>query len=183
LSATVRRVAGAALTVIVAAAGVIGVLLFFAARDDAPVQRVRGPGQEFADQGARHLAPGARHPVAYNSSPPTSGPHVAVEVARDATALSLDQVLHALERGNVVIAYGTAHPPPGLRALVDEEAGPFDARLAAAGQAVILARRPGTRGVVALAWRHLERVASPADPELRRFVEFWLGRGHASQTH
>jgi hypothetical protein len=55
--------------------------------------------------------------------------------------------------------------------------GPFDPALVQAGQSVILARRPGTQGVVALAWRHLLRAPSGSDPELARFAEFWLGRG------
>ena len=46
------------------------------------------------------------------------------------------------------------------------------------------ARRPGTAGVIALAWTHMLRVATPTDPALRAFAQFWLGRGapHASGT-
>jgi hypothetical protein len=56
-------------------------------------------------------------------------------------------------------------------------AGPFDAELAAAGQAVILARRPGAGPATALAWRRILRAGDPADPDLRTFTEHWLGRG------
>jgi hypothetical protein len=167
-------------TAVVALAGGIGLLAFFASRDTGEVDRARpeGPGQVFADQGARHLAPGRRGPVKYNSDPPTSGPHVPQPVRRDQTVLSHDQVLHALETGNVVLAYGSARPPRGLRALADEAGGgPFDPALVPAGQTVILARRPGTRGVVALAWRRLLRARSASEPRLRTFVDRWLGRG------
>jgi hypothetical protein len=181
-SARPRRARGGAATVavvLVALAGGIGLLAFFVARDDAPVRSgdARGPGQAFADQGARHLRPGGRGRGAYNSSPPTSGPHVPAAISRDEAPLTDDQLLHALELGNVVIAYGTRSPPPGLRELARDVAGPFDPALARAGQAVILARRPGTRGVVALAWRHLLRAPSAADPGVRGFAEAWLGRG------
>jgi Protein of unknown function (DUF3105) len=179
-----RRAAGVIVTVLVALAGGIGLLLFFVARDDAPVNsngdeagEVRGPGQAFPDQGARHVPPGQRGEARYNSDPPTSGPHVAQAVRGDAIALTDDQVLHALELGNVVLAYGSAAPPPALRRLALETSGPFDPALVQAGQAVLLDRRPGTAGAIALAWRHLLRTSSPADPKLRRFVEFWLGRG------
>lgn len=177
-----RRAVGILVTVLVAAAGVIGVLLFFAARDQAPVSKLEGPGQAFADQGARHLRPGEATGFHYNSDPPTSGPHAVAPVRRAASVLSNDQILSALESGNVIITYGGARPPAPLASLAQEESGPFDSSLAGAGQAVILARRPGTAGVTALAWRHLYRTPAVADPELRRFVEFWLGRGRSSRA-
>jgi hypothetical protein len=155
------------------------VLLFFSSRDKSTFSAGAGPGQAFPDLGRRHLRPGERPGVAYNSSPPTSGPHVAAAVRRDATALSDDQVLQALETGDVVLVYGTPRPPAALRSLVADLAGPFDPALAASGQAAILARRAGTRGVVALAWRHLLRATSPGDPRLRDFVDYWLG--HATR--
>jgi hypothetical protein len=46
---------------------------------------------------------------------------------------------------------------------------------------VILAPRPGTRGVVAAAWRHLLRASSPTDPALRQFVDAWLGVGRQAR--
>jgi hypothetical protein len=58
--------------------------------------------------------------------------------------------------------------------------GAFDPSLAAAGQAVIIAPRQGTRGVVAVAWRHLQRAPSATDPAIRDFAEAWLGRGAGS---
>ncbi len=55
--------------------------------------------------------------------------------------------------------------------------GPFDPGLAAAGQAVILARRPGVPGVVALAWRRKLEASGPDDPQLHEFAEAYLGPG------
>jgi hypothetical protein len=34
--------------------------------------------------------------------------------------------------------------------------------------------------VVGLAWAHLVRVTEAEDPRLRRFIQFWLGRGAPS---
>jgi hypothetical protein len=181
-----RRAAGVIATAVLAVAGGIGLLLFFVGRDEAPVDKgdkqtgVKGPGQVFGDLGAKHVPPSQRGRAHYNSDPPTSGPHVLEPVRRDETVLTTDQILHALELGNVVLVYGSGSPPAGLRALAEKvSGGPFEPALVQAGQSVILARRPGTKGVVGLAWRHLWRAPSAADPELRRFAEFWLGRGVA----
>jgi hypothetical protein len=150
---------------------------FFANRDQAGVSGTgTGPGQAFADLGHGVLRPGQARP-AYNSNPPTSGSHVPVAATRDGVSLSDDQLLQALEVGDVVIFYGTRQPPAGLRQLALSTAPPFTPALAAAGQSVIIAPRPGTTGLVATAWTHLLQVPSPGAPQLRQFVDFWLGRG------
>lgn len=135
-----------------------------------------GPGTAFRDQGDSQLKPGELRPV-YDSNPPTSGPHLPEAVARDRAQLNDDQVLQALAAGDVIFMYGTRTPPPGLAALADTVAPPFTAALAASGQAAVLAYRPGMPGVTALAWTHILRVASPRDPALRTFGQFWLARG------
>ena len=76
----------------------------------------------------------------------------------------------------VVILYDGARPDPALVKLQKDVAGPFDAELAAAGQAVILAPRQGAGPATALAWNRILR-ADPSDPALHEFAEFWLGRG------
>lgn len=150
---------------------------YFAGRDPAGISgSAAAVGEQFRDLGHVHLRPGALHPV-YDSSPPTSGAHVPVPVLRDGARLSDDQVLTALEAGDVVIMFGSRSPPPGLEALSRQLAGPFAPALAAAGQAVILARRPGTVGLIGLAWAHLVRVSAAGDPLLHDFAVYWLGRG------
>jgi hypothetical protein len=150
-----------------------------AGRDDPGVSSNGAPlGVHYRDQGHTHLALNTLHPV-YDSDPPTSGAHVPQPVLRDGSALTDDQLLQALEVGNVVIMYGTSAPPPGLQALADQVASPFTPALAAAGQAVILAQRPDTPGLVALAWTRMLRVQSVSDPQLRAFAGQYLGRGAA----
>jgi hypothetical protein len=158
-------------------AGLIGLLSgFFTSRDRASVTSAGAPGRHFRDLGDALLAPGELRPP-YDSSPPTSGAHVPEPVTRDETDLSNDQLLQALSLGDVVIGYGGQRPSPALTALARSLAAPFSRALAAAGQAVILARMPGTTGLVGLAWTRMIRVASPADPRLRAFALHWLGRG------
>ena len=150
---------------------------YFAGRDPADVAgAVSGPGQAFRDLGHGALRAGQPRP-AYDSEPPTSGAHLPAPVTHDAAPLSDDQLLQALQTGDVVLMYGGAAPPPALRTLARSLAPPFSPALAAAGQAVILARRPGVAGTLGLAWAHMVRVASPGDPRLGEFAGFWLGRG------
>jgi hypothetical protein len=150
---------------------------YFAGRDQAGVSSAgSGPGQAFTDLGHAVLRPGQPRP-SYDSDPPTSGAHVPAPVVRDQAPLSDDQLLSALQLGDVVIAYGGRRPPPSLVQFAHSVAPGFTPSLAATGGAVILASRPRTAGVVALAWAHLLRVRSASDPALREFVGFWLGRG------
>jgi hypothetical protein len=150
---------------------------FFAGRDAAGVSGGGTvPGLTFPDLGHVHLTAGQPHP-AYDSNPPTSGAHVPEPVTADGQAINNDQLLEALELGDVVFMYGSPAPPAGLRALADSLAGPFSPSLAASGEAVILARRPRIAGVVGLAWTRLLKVARVDDPLLRSFGQYWLGRG------
>jgi hypothetical protein len=164
------------------AAGAIALLSGYFAGNDTPgvTGSPSGPGIAFKNMGDAHLRPG-QAPPRYNSNPPTSGPHVAVAVRKDRAVLSNNQLLEALELGDVVLVYGSPAPPAGLEGVARANAAPFTPALAAAGQAVILARRPGTPGVVGLAWAHLIRVAGSAAPSLRQFIQYWLGRGAPSR--
>ena len=165
------------ITSLAIAVGVIAVLSggLLAGRDAPGVSAGQsGPGTRFRDQGNLHLRRGELRPV-YDSDPPTSGPHVPEPVLRDRSELSNDQLLEALELGNVVFMYGNPEPPRGLTAIAETVGGRFTPALAASGQAVILSRRPGTRGVIALAWTRMLRTLSA--PDLRNFAQFWLSRG------
>ncbi len=157
----------AALGIVAAAVALLALVLILGGRDEAEVGTAQGPGELRPDRGAAHGSP-AR---AAGDEPPTSGTHRPDLVTRDRRPLTDDQLIHALELGNVVIL--AARIGPELAALQDEVAGPFDAEVAAAGQAVILARHDGP--TTALAWRRLLRTDDPA--ELQAFAEEWLGRG------
>ncbi len=162
---------------LILSAGLIALLSgFFAGRDQAGVSGAGNiPGQQFPDLGHAHLRLGQPRP-AYNSNPPTSGAHFPVPITADQSQLSNDQLLEALETGDVVILYGSSTPPPALHALT-RTTGSFTPALAAAGQSVVLGRRPGTSGLIALAWARLLHAQSASDPALQQFVQQTLGRG------
>ena len=157
------------------AAILIGLSLLVSSRDSSGVATREGPGEALTDRCARHAAPpeGFR----YDTQPPASGPHRPRLPRGDERRLSDDELLHTLELGNVVLAYDARRPPPALRALREDVAGPYDAELAAAGQAVLLIEHPAADGVTALAWARRLRTADAGDPALREFTEHWLGQG------
>jgi hypothetical protein len=154
----------------IAACAVLVTIL--ANRDSSGVSGASGPGTLEPDRGSAHVN-GPRTPASPPDDPPTSGPHRPEAVTRDEVPLSDDQLLEALHLGNVVFAYDGS--PAALKKIQDEVSGPFDPQLAAAGQAVILDRRPGVKGVIALAWRRELRSDDPA--QLRDFADAWLGQG------
>ena len=167
-----------ALAVAGLAATLCAVLIaILAARDSGQVAGAPGPGVLEPDRGARRLGADApRTPASPPQTPPTSGPHRPQPIERDGRAISDDQLLEALQLGNVVVFYGGDAPAGALLALQRDVSGPYDPRLAAAGQAVILARRPGIVGVIALAWRRRLVARDASDPALRAFAEAWLGQ-------
>ena len=171
-----RRAVSWGLGLAVVLGGVIGLIAIFTARDEGSVaaREAAGPGELQPDRRRAHTADAApldpQNPVA-------SGPHRAALLARDRRPVGADELLHALELGNVAILYGSARVPAALVELQESVAGRFDVELVAAGQMVVLARVAGLDDVVALAWRRVLRTDDPADPALREFAEAWLGKG------
>ena len=149
-----RGVLGWLLAILVALAAVGGGILLLQSRDDAGVEKASGPGEKVADRCPARAAP----------------------VTRDRRTLSRDEIQTALAEGNVVIFYRRA--PGELRALQrDYTGGAFDAEVAAAGQAVILAEDGGRSGYEARAWGRKLSAATGETDKLREFTEAWLGQG------
>jgi hypothetical protein len=91
-----------------------------------------------------------------------------------------------LRAGNIVIEYPTVGPSARplfdvapLHRLVRDVAGadPAPVALRRAGQAIELRGVGGRDAIVAYAYRRILRTRDPADPALREFAEYWLGRG------
>ncbi len=149
-----RRFLVGLVVVVIALAAVAGAILLLQSRDDAGVSNAGGPGERVAARCPGHTA----------------------SIAHDKRPLATDQLRSALALGNVVLRYRGTRPPGALRSLQDQLTGPYDAEIAAAGQAVILA--PGApTGVEALAWGRRLRSGSASDAQLRAFTEAWLGEG------
>jgi hypothetical protein len=76
----------------------------------------------------------------------------------------------AVKRGNVVVLYRDASPPPGTAALVP----PGGKALEEAGQAVVIDREP-TLGapLAAVSAQRIQQADAPG--QLRPFIDYWLG--------
>jgi hypothetical protein len=152
----VRGLLGWLLAVALGLAAVGGALLVLQSRDDAGVDgTASGPGKRVADRCPARSAP----------------------VARDRRKLSRDQLQTALAEGNVVILYGSRALPELRRLQRDYTGGAFDAEIAAAGQAVILAGNAAPAGYEARAWGRSLTVDHGEIDRLREFTEAWLGKG------
>jgi hypothetical protein len=185
LSKTLERIAILVVSLLVAIGAIALLSGFFTARDQGGVTgTLSGPGIAYRNLGDAQLPPGHALPK-YDSNPPTSGPHVPSPVRSDEAVLTANQILTALGAGDIVLIYGGAAPPPGLAQLAASTGGPFTPALAAAGQAVILARLPGLDGIIALAWTRmlpitgLVSVTGRNDAVLKQFIQAWLGQGAA----
>jgi hypothetical protein len=183
LSRTLERIAIVIVSLGVAVGAIVLLSGYFTSHDPGEVTgSLAGPGLVYRDLGNASLAPGAPRPT-YDSNPPTSGPHVPTPVRRDGAVLTDNQILTALAAGDVVLLYGGRTPPAGLAGLASATGGPFTAALAAAGDAVVIARLPGINALIALAWTRMltvtgmTRVTGGDDGVLKQFTQAWLGQG------
>jgi tRNA threonylcarbamoyladenosine modification (KEOPS) complex Pcc1 subunit len=81
--------------------------------------------------------------------------------------------------GNIVLLHAGAQDGATLRALADDVAGPASPELERAGQAVIVRQDPQAGGVVAVSSTRVLRVPAADDPQLRAFIEAWLGNAES----
>ena len=158
-----RRVLPVLVGTVIVLAGLVAVLVVVTGRDSGELSSPTAEG------------PGAFEATS-EGDPPTSGTHAQRNVTNE-DEVDDDQLLTALELGDVVLVYPQERPPQPLVQLQRDLTGPFDAELAAAGQMVVLVRRPDVDGIQALAWQRRLEVSDPADPALREFAEAWLGQG------
>lgn len=159
-----RRLLPVLVGLVLVAGGIYGLLTIFSNRDSSEIgTTTQGPGTLETEPG----------------DPPTSGTpgngNLTAEGDVEDPAL-----LAALAIGDVALVYGTAKPPPELVRLREDATGGFDPELAAAGQMAFLVRRPGVQGIQALAWQRRLEAEQPGDPQLRAFIDAWLGKGRGN---
>ena len=96
----------------------------------------RAQGTQYPNQGQEHISPSQQH-VAYNSNPPTSGPHYAEPAPWGIKDQPLpdEQLVHNLEHGGIVIEYNCPDGCPDLVAQLRDLASGYRSK-------VILAPRP-----------------------------------------
>jgi uncharacterized protein DUF3105 len=152
----------------IAAVVVIAVVVGYFAYQASPGQ----PGEKLADQGNRHIAAEGEPHEAYNSDPPTSGPHLPYIAPWGVHTRSIPPELqvHNLEDGGVLVQYNCECPDLAeqLRGIVRQ----YDRQ-------VILAPYPTMKSKIALtAWTRLETLDDFDAQKITRFIRAYRGIDH-----
>jgi hypothetical protein len=132
------------------------------------------PGEPVADMGNLHLEEGQRSPIAYNSSPPTSGPHYesiaswGVHTERIPDEL----MVHNLEDGGVGVWYDCPDGCPELVSQLGEVVERYH-------EGVLLAPYPGMDTRIALtAWTRIDKFDEFDQDRIIRFIRAFRGEDH-----
>ena len=122
-------------------------------------------GEKMPDQGAVHVARDAEH-VAYNSNPPTSGPHWAgVAGPGIKTEPVADElVLHSMEHGAAVVWYRADLP----KAEVEKIKTAFNE---ASGKKIMLPRENLDVPVALTSWGYLLKLEAVDEAQIIAFIE------------
>jgi hypothetical protein len=152
----------------VAGAVVVAVIVgYFAYRAQADL-----PGQKFPDQGNLHVQTANDPHEPYNSTPPTSGPHLPYIAPWGVHTKPIGNELqvHNLEDGGVMVQYNCECPE-----LVDKLAGVVRRH----DRYVILAPYPTMKSRIALtAWTRLETLDDFDAARIERFIKAYRGIDH-----
>ena len=151
-----------------AGAVVVAVLVgYFAYRAQADL-----PGQKLPSQGNLHVQSVKEPHEPYNSTPPTSGPHLPYIAPWGVHTKPIENELqvHNLEDGGVMVQYNCDCPE--LVQKLAEIVRRYD-------RFVILAPYPTMKSRIALtAWTRLERLEEFDDKRIRRFIDAYRGIDH-----
>jgi hypothetical protein len=130
------------------------------------------PGTRAEDQGNMHIATETTPHVAYNTDPPTSGPHLPYIApwGVHTRPIAPELQVHNLEDGGVLVQYSCDCPEivARLREIVQR----YD-------RYVILAPYPSMKARIALtAWTRIDTMEDLDEARVRRFVEAYRGIDH-----
>lgn len=147
--------------------GVVGALLLLA------ILRPE-PGEYVADQGNAHITEAQMGQFTYDSTPPTSGPHLGA-LARWGVhdePIPNELQVHNLEDGGVLVQYDCPDGCPELVAQLQEVVEHYD-------EGVILAPYPGMETRIALtAWQRIDQFEEFDQSRVERFIRSYLGVDH-----
>jgi hypothetical protein len=152
---------------VILVAVIAGIVGYFAYRAAANL-----PGTAMPDQGNRHIQAASESHEAYNSDPPTSGPHLPYIApwGVHTRPIPLELQVHNLEDGGVVVQYNCECPE-----LVEK----LKAIVRGYDRQVILAPYPSMKPAIALtAWTRIDTLDSFDEGRIRRFIEAYRGIDH-----
>ena len=132
------------------------------------------PGQAVANMGNAHITETQIGSTIYNSTPPTSGPHLGnlASWGVHSQPIPNEQQIHNLEDGGVVIQYNC---PDGCEDLVAQ----LSAIVKKYEEQVVLAPYPGMDSRIALtAWTRIDKFDDFDAQRIERFIKAYRGIDH-----
>lgn len=131
------------------------------------------PGRDMPSQGNIHVQPGQEH-IAYNSDPPTSGPHLP-NIARwgiHTEPIAKELQVHNLEDGGVIVQYNCPEGCPEL-------AGQLEGIVKKYPEKVILAPYPDMDARIALtSWSRIDKFNEFDAGRVDAFIQAYRGIDH-----
>jgi hypothetical protein len=172
--ASIRRIGiFAALALVLA--GIVAALI---------VQEASRPGESVPMMVSNHIEYNPGSPPAYNSDPPTSGPHVqSVPQFKIYTEpMTKELQVHGLEDGGVIIHYKT-----GLdQATVDRLASLaklYIEQTVPKKNHVLMVPDPNlSHPIVLTTWRRIDRLDAFDEARIRRFIDTYVGIDHHGES-
>jgi hypothetical protein len=130
------------------------------------------PGKEVPSLGNDHLKTPSDSHIPYNSTPPTSGPHLSY-IAKwgvSKTPIADELQVHNLEDGGVMIQYNCQNCDV-LVARLEKFADKYNK--------VIVAPYPKMKTPIALtAWGRIDTMDQPDEARIERFIKAYMGIDH-----
>ncbi|GIV80512.1 DUF3105 domain-containing protein [Litorilinea aerophila] len=165
---------------------IIGAVIALNIRNSRPVA-----GEEtFASQGNLHIAFGSVSPIAYNSTPPSSGPHYETLVSWGVYTepQRYEHLVHNLEDGGVIVYYQC---PEGCPEVVDALREIVDPYIQARRHVIMVPNDPswtignsqplhqdmGAR-IAVVAWQKVLKMDEVDAERIRAFIERYEGIDH-----
>ncbi len=137
-------------------------------------------GQHYAEQARTHIAEGTTTPVAYNSNPPSSGPHWPQPASWGivgGTPEPDERYVHNLEHGGIWITYKPDLPADQIQQLKDAFNGlPADSQFNEV-KAVMSARAANTSPISLVAWTYVEDLPIPDAAAIKDFYLNHVNKG------
>lgn len=134
------------------------------------------PGEFVPSMGNRHITPSAIGVNAYNSDPPTSGPHLS-SIANwgiHENPIPKELQVHNLEDGGVAVQYNCSQADQECRTLVEKLA-----QIVRRYDHIILAPYPTMSHRIALtAWSRIDKLNDFDEKRIVRFIEAYIGLDH-----
>lgn len=164
-----RRSTLKAIAVVSGAVALIAVLLTWGV-----VNAANRPGEPVPDMGNLHIEEGTKSPVAYNSTPATSGPHYGSLAPWGVhTELIPDELMvHNLEDGGVGIWYDCPAGCPELVSQLESIAEDYH-------EGVVLGPYPGMDSrLVLTAWTRIDQFDAFDEERIVRFIKAFRGADH-----